>query len=122
MTRAAIKHVEEQLREAMLAGDVEALDRLIHDDLLFLGPTGALARKAEDLENHRQRRQRMTKIEPRDLSIELFGEDIGIATVLTELEGVFDDVSFSGTFRYIRTWRREAGRWQIIAGAVLAAT
>ena len=64
----------------------------------------------------------MTKIEPRSLAIELFGDDIGVATVLTELEGVFDDTPFSGTYRYIRTWRREAGRWQIIAGAVMAAT
>jgi ketosteroid isomerase-like protein len=121
MTRAAIKHGEELLRQAMLAGDVEALDQLIHDELLFVGPTGALARKADDLENYRRGRQRMTKIEPRNLVIELFGDDIGVATVLTELEGVFDGSPFSGTFRYIRTWRREAGRWQIIGGAVMAA-
>ncbi|HVJ88510.1 MAG TPA: nuclear transport factor 2 family protein [Labilithrix sp.] len=121
MTRAAIKHSEEQLRQAMLASDVDALDRLIHDELLFLGPTGALARKAEDLENYRSARQRMTKLDARDLVIELFGDDVGVVTVLVELEGSFDGAPFSGTYRYIRTWRREAGRWQIIAGAVMAA-
>lgn len=121
MTRAAIKHSEEQLQKAMLASDVDALDALIHDDLLFLGPTGTVARKADDLENYRRARQRMTKIDPRDLTIELFGEDVGVATVLTDIAGVFDDTPFSGTFRYIRTWRRENGRWQIIAGAVMSA-
>lgn len=121
MTRAAIKHGEEQLRQAMLAGDVDALDRLIHDKLLFLGPTGAIATKAEDLENYRRGRQRITKVEPRELAIELFGDDIGVVTVLTELEGVFDEKPFSGTYRYVRTWRRDGERWQIIAGAVMAA-
>jgi ketosteroid isomerase-like protein len=120
MTRAAIKHSEEQLRRAMLASDVDALDGLIHDDLLFLGPTGALARKDEDLENHRSGRQRMTRLDPRDLVIELFSDDVGVVTVLVELEGTFGGVPFAGTFRYLRTWRREAGRWQIIAGAVVA--
>lgn len=102
----------------MLAGDVDALDRLIHDALLFIGPTGALARKAEDLENYRSGRQSMKKIEPRELSIELFGDDVGVVTVLTDLEVIVDGTTFSGTFRYVRTWRREDERWQIIAGAV----
>jgi ketosteroid isomerase-like protein len=121
MTRAAIKHAEEQLRTAMLTADVDALDQLIHDDLLFLAPTGAVARKAEDLENYREARQRMTRIEPRDLSIQLFGDDTAVVSVLTELEGVFEGAPFAGTFRYLRTWRRDAGRWQIIGGAVMAA-
>jgi ketosteroid isomerase-like protein len=120
MTRAAIKHSEEQLRRAMLASDVDALERLIHDDLLFLGPTGALARKDEDLENHRSGRQRMTRLDPHDVVIELFGDDVGVVTVVAELEGTFDGTPFAGTFRYLRTWRCEHGRWQIIAGAVAA--
>lgn len=106
----------------MLTSDVDMLDRLIHDELLFVGPTGALARKDEDLENYRSARQRMTKIEPRDLVLSLFGEEVGIVTVLVELEGVFDGTPFSGTYRYVRTWRREDGRWQVIAGAVTPAT
>lgn len=121
MTRAAIKHGEEQLRRAMLAGDVEALDGLLHDALVFLAPSGEVARKDDDLANYRSGRQRMTKIEPRDLVIELFGDDVGVATVLTDLGGEIDGVSFAGTYRYLRTWRREHGRWQIIGGAVMAA-
>lgn len=119
MTRAAIKHAEERLRDAMLAGDADALAGLLHDDLLFLGPTGAVARKSDDLENYRRARQRMTKVIPRELVIELFGESTGVATVLAELEGEFNGTPFAGTFRYIRTWQRDDDRWQVIAGAVM---
>jgi len=121
MTRAAIKHAEEALRTAMLTADVDALDRLIDDDLLFLAPNGDLARKEEDLENYRSKAQTITRHEPRSLTIALFGEDIGVATVVVDLEGTFRGNAFAGAFRYIRTWRRsEAGAWRIIAGAVSA--
>jgi ketosteroid isomerase-like protein len=123
MTRAAIKHNEEQLRLAMLASDVPVLDRLIHDALLFSTPTGAIARKEEDLENHRTGRQKLTKLVQRDLVVELVSDDLGIVTVVAELEGTFDGAPFGGTVRYIRTWHRpHEGEWQIVAGAVTAVT
>lgn len=119
MTRAAIKHEEEQLRGAMLAGDVEVLERLLHEDLLFLGPTGALVGKADDLDAYRSGRQRITRVAPRELVVQLHGPDVGVVTVIAELEGSVDEVVFAGTYRYLRTWRREDSRWQVVAGAVM---
>lgn len=122
MTRAAIKHHEEQLRAAMLASDVDALDRLLDDALVFSGPTGVLVRKEEDLENHRSGRQRLTGLVTRELVVELF-DDVAIVTTLADLTGTFDGASFAGTYRYIRTWRRgPEGAWRIIAGAVTTLT
>ncbi len=119
MTRAAIKHAEEQLRSAMLAGDVERLDDLIDDALVFVTPAGALVRKDEDVDNHRSGALKLTRMDPRELFVELFGEDIGVATVLVDLEGSLGETTFAGTFRYVRTWRRSQGTWRVIAGAVL---
>src|SRR4051812_35744522 len=105
MTRAAIKHNEEQLRIAMLSSDIAALDRLIDDALLFSSPTGSLVRKHEDLENHRAGRQKLTKLESRELVVELFGDDLGVVMTLADVEGTFEGHPFDGTFRYLRTWR-----------------
>src|SRR3982750_4193895 len=44
--------LEARLRDAQLSADVEVLDKLIHEDLLFTGPDGQLATKAQDLEAH----------------------------------------------------------------------
>lgn len=122
MTRAAIKHNEEQLRRATLASDVDSLDRLLDDALVFSGPTGALVAKDEDLENHRSGRQKLERLDAHAFTIELFGDDVGIVSVLADLAGTFDGERFEGTFRYVRTWRKERGDWRVIAGAVIPAT
>src|SRR4029078_7675145 len=44
---------ERALQAAMLESDVDALDRLLHPELLAVGPDGRLADKAMDLEAHR---------------------------------------------------------------------
>ena len=41
--------LEARMRDAQLAADVSALDALIAEDLLFAGPDGQLATKAQDL-------------------------------------------------------------------------
>ena len=121
MTRAAIKHGEERLRAAMLAGDVAALDELLDDTVLFVAPDGALVRKDDDLELHRSGAQKLTKLSPRELAIELYGHDVAIASALVDLEGTLRGQPFAGTYRYVRTWRRnESGDWRVIAAAAIA--
>ncbi len=120
MTRAAIKHGEQRLRGAMLASDVEELDGLLDDALVFSTPDGKLLRKEDDLEVHRSGAQKLTRLDPRELVIELHGADIGIASALVDLAGIVDGEPASGTYRYVRTWRRdEDGAWRVIAGAAV---
>lgn len=120
MTRAAIKHAEETLRTAMLTGDVESLDRLLDDDLLFVAPNGELARKSDDLDNYRSGHQSIHRHVPRDLVIALHGEDVAVSSVVVELAGELRGEAFAGTVRYTRTWRRaSSGAWRIIGGAVV---
>jgi ketosteroid isomerase-like protein len=121
VTRAAIKHAEARLRDAMLASDVVTLDDLLDDGLLFSGPHGTLVRKEDDLEAHRSGTQRLTKLDPRELVVELHGEDVGVVSALVDLAGTVGEQAFSGTYRYVRTWKRGAdGAWRVVAGAVVA--
>jgi Domain of unknown function (DUF4440)/Protein of unknown function (DUF952) len=48
-----LSRAERRLQAAQLAGDVEALDRLLDDRLVAIGPDGARYTKADDLAAHR---------------------------------------------------------------------
>ena len=68
--------LEAALRAAQLAADVGALDSLIDDELLFAGPDGQLATKAQDLEAHRSGAVRFREHEPQALRVRRVGPDV----------------------------------------------
>jgi hypothetical protein len=51
----AVLREERALQAAMLASDVDELDRLLHPELLAVGPDGRMMDKAGDLAAHRAR-------------------------------------------------------------------
>ena len=113
--------VEANLREAQLNADVDALDRLIGDDLLFTGPDGNLATKADDLAAHRSGVVRFREHQPEELRIKRVGADVAIAALrarlVVEVAGKVD----SGTYRYTRVWARgDDGNWHVTGGHVSA--
>ena len=110
--------LEGELRRAQLASDVEALDRLIDEDLLFTGPTGQLATKAEDLSAHGTGLVKFRSHEPEEIRVRRIGADVAVVALRTRLVVEVQDVTHSGTFRYTRIWHRRDGRWRIVAGHV----
>jgi ketosteroid isomerase-like protein len=115
MTDEAILACEAELREAMMANDVPALDRLLDDALMFTALDGAVVGKQEDLAAHRARRLRLTRLDPVDRRVLLFG-DIAVVSVQVEIEGTWDGGPAGGTFRYTRVWCRRPDGWRIVAG------
>lgn len=116
-----IAALEEELRAAQLAGDVAALDRLIADDLLFTGPDGQLATKAQDLASHASGAVRFREHQPEELRIWTVNGDVRVVSLRTRLVVEVSGTEFSGTYRYTRVWARENnGPWRIAAGHVSA--
>jgi ketosteroid isomerase-like protein len=118
MRDAEIAALEAELREAQLSADVGALDRLIDEDLLFTGPDGQLASKAEDLAAHRSGLVRMSSHDVEEMRIRWIGDDVAVVALRTRLAGEFAGQPFAGTWRYTRVWARTANRWRIVAGHV----
>ena len=107
------------LRQAQLASDVSALERLVDDALVFTGPDGALYGKHDDLDAHRRGLIRITRLEPSEERIQRFGE-IAVVSVRMEMSGSFQGKAFAGPFRYTRVWCARADGWRIVAGHVSA--
>jgi ketosteroid isomerase-like protein len=118
MDDAEIATLEAELRAAQLSADVAALDRLIDDDLLFTGPDGAFATKADDLAAYRDGVMRVTAHEPEEMRVRRVGSEVAVVALRTRMAGSYAGAPFAGTARYTRVWAREAGRWRIVAGQV----
>ncbi|WP_321786456.1 nuclear transport factor 2 family protein [Burkholderia pyrrocinia] len=113
--RTAIEPYETALRAAMLANDVDALDALLDDDLVFTVPTGLVISKEDDLSTHRARLLRLDRLDCHETHARAIGEMI-LTTTKATLAGRFNDAAFDGTFAYTRLWRRSGSGWRVVAG------
>lgn len=109
---------EQRLQAAQLAGDVEELDRLLDERLVFTGPPDNQCHpdaKQPDLHNHRSRTLVLTKLLQEDLTVLVVG-NTGVTCFLGTLEGSFAGTPFAGRMSYTRTWvhTNEHG-WRILA-------
>ena len=121
MPHDSILAVEEELRQAMLTNDVAVLDRLIDDDLVFTAIDGTIATKQMDLDAHRARLLRATKLEPVERIIRRYG-NIAIVVVRVEIEGTYAGAPANGSLRYTRIWHHTPSGWRIVAGQMGAIT
>ncbi|MEO0557077.1 MAG: nuclear transport factor 2 family protein [Bacteroidota bacterium] len=111
---------EAELLKAMASNDVEALDDLLDDDLVFTGLGGVVLSKQDDLEAHRARRLRLTRVEPSGQRVLRYGAT-AVVNVLLDMTGTFGGDPFEGAFRYTRVWHDRGGNWRVVAGHMSAA-
>ncbi len=104
--------------EAMKTSNVALLDSLLHDALLFNGPTGQTATKAMDLANYRTGGIDLRTVEASDRQVSIIGDDAVVA-VTVRLEGNYMGQDIDGRFRYLRVWKSFEGDWKVIGGSVV---
>lgn len=108
-----VEALEEQWREARLAGDVATMDKMLSDDYIGISMTGQVSTKPQQLDRVRKRRTVLTRIDLGDMQIKLVGA-IAIVTSRADIAGTNDGVSIQGTYRYTRVYQRQPnGVWKI---------
>ena len=112
-----ILKLEEKLRLAMIKNDVETLNELIANDLIFISPTGDVVTKNMDLEAHRLKLQKISSMTLSEQNVKI-KDGIAIVTVKMQISGFFNNIDMSGNYRYLRIWKNTDGIWQIISGSV----
>lgn len=110
----AIENCEERLRQAMLAGDVPALDELLSDHLVFTNHEGRRLAKSDDLAAHRSGNLRIASIDCRAGALIRRLGNVATVCVSVDLAGTIEASAFFGRFAYSRVWHFEEGRWQVV--------
>jgi ketosteroid isomerase-like protein len=111
--------LEAQLRSAQLGADVETLDALISDTLLFTGPDGQLGTKAQDLAAHGTGAVRFRLHEPEELRVQRIDSNVALTALRARLAVEVAGTVHQGTYRYTRVWARDTGHsWRVVGGHV----
>lgn len=114
-----ILEVEKQLLEAMKTSDIKMLDQLLHDDLLFVLPSGEVITKEIDLETHKSENLVFEEITSSIDSIKQIGEN-AVVTLSLKIAGKMLEQNFEGNFRYLRVWKMSDNQLKVIAGSGVA--
>lgn len=109
-----LREAELRLQTAQLAGDVQTLDELLDDRLIFTFGADTFT-KADDLELHRTRAQVMSKLEEEQLTVLVEGTT-GVTWFLGVVEGSVHGSPFASRMRYTRAWAHgDARGWRVVA-------
>ncbi len=107
---------EEKLLKAFKNNDVEILEELLHDDLIFIIPSGEIITKAKDIENMKSGNLQVSEIFSNNQNLSVIGDNI-IVTVTLNISGSYLDQAIDNNFRYIRIWKQFGDQWKVIAGS-----
>lgn len=116
LDQTAIQHVEQQLLTAIQTKDFTLLDELLHDDLLFVIPTGQTVTKAMDLENLKSGNLVIESMTTTEQQISRIA-DTAVVSVVVQLKGTYLGQPIDNAFKYIRTWNLFGQQWKVIGGA-----
>ncbi len=110
---AELDDAEQRLQQAMVAGDVDALDDLLDEDVVYTGPDGVPVGKQADLEAHRSGVLDVQTFDVISMRSRVVG-DTGLTFIEASLRGTAAGEPFEARMRYTRTWVLD-GTWRVVA-------
>jgi ketosteroid isomerase-like protein len=114
-SRHEIDQLEQTWRDALIHGNVQAMDGLLADDYIAITSNGMLQSKAQALENMRSGNLRFKSIEFSDRKVRFYGQT-ALVTSRAEVSGVAPEGGVTGSYRYTRVYvRDEHGGWKIVS-------
>lgn len=115
---AELLDAERRLQAAQRAGDVAALDELLDEHLIAIGPDGQRYGKRDDLAAHRSRTSIVDELVEEQLDLIVQGTT-GVTIFVGRVTGLFGGEPFAARLRYTRTWVYDDDcGWRILAAHI----
>lgn len=115
-TEAAIRQLEDKVRQAALKGDVATIQEMFADDYVSISAvTGTPSSKADAVNNYKSGRLKYESIDASDVKIHVYGPSTALVTGKADVKGKLGDQDFSGSYRFSRLYVKRGGKWQVVA-------
>lgn len=109
-----IDMLEGQFRAATLAGDVQALDALVADDVTFIDHLGRRVEKRQELEAYRTGILKLNQLDVYDRVIQLL-DSAALVSLRARVSGTYYGETFSAKIAYSRVWACRQDVWTVIS-------
>ncbi len=109
-----IRQQEARRFEAIVRGDVAALDQILSDDLTYTHATGVFETKAEFIDKMKSGQLKYESFAPEDIRVRVYGTTgvvTGVARVKVQVKG--EPLSFQ--LRFTDVYVKKGNRWQMVA-------
>ena len=116
MQREDILEIENLLIHGIMTSDLKLLDKILHDDLLFIAPGGETVTKEMDMNSHRAGEMVVEHLVPKFEHIKIL-DDNAIVVVVYDTKGRMLGNPIQGQFRYIRIWKKFPDGMKVIGGS-----
>ncbi|HET6671676.1 MAG TPA: nuclear transport factor 2 family protein [Pyrinomonadaceae bacterium] len=119
---AELLRIENDWPRVIKEKDVAAIGRVEADDAIFIYPDGSVGNKQQDLNDIAGGALTVDAIEMSDLKVKVLNNDAAFVTGQTEFKnGKYKTpdgkaMDISGKYRFIDTFARRNGDWQLVAG------
>jgi len=121
-TADGLLRAERLLQAAQLAGDVAALDALLEDRLVAIGPDGSRYTKDDDLAGHRSGLSVISELVEESVEVLVLGTT-GVTFFIGRVSGTFSGQPMTARLRYTRTWVHDSQvGWRILAAHIAVLT
>lgn len=119
MTETEILSLENRLYQAIKESNVQVLDELLHEDLLFVSPSGDVVTKEMDLNTYRDGDLKINELIPQVENLNII-DDLAVITLTLALKGHYNAQPFEGKYRYIRFWKVFSAGIKVVGGSATA--
>ena len=115
MNQARVIEYEEMLRSAMLSNNVELLEELLSDELIFVNHLGEWLSKEQDINAHRSKSLDIAGIEVLEQEIKLF-QELAVTVTKVALNGALaTGESIGGEYSFTRVWKDVEGKLKVVS-------
>ncbi|GGH12382.1 nuclear transport factor 2 family protein [Sphingobacterium alkalisoli] len=119
ITKNEIIEQENRLYEAITESNINTLEELLHDDLLFVIPSGDVITKEIDLRTYRDGTLKINTITPQIEALNII-EDMAVIIVSMKIMGSYNAEPFEAQYRYIRFWKKFKEGIKVVGGSGIA--
>jgi ketosteroid isomerase-like protein len=110
-----LTRIEQEMLDAMLKGDASANEKYMADSVVLTAPDGDVLDKARLVGDIKSGKLKMQSSTISDMQIRVLG-DTAVATYITTDKGTYGTQDISGRFRWTDVFKKQGGKWQLIAG------